>query len=385
MTRMLTILRYGLILVPSIISIYVHEYSDDGMFTLYFLLLLLLAALGFRLPGKLPMLISGLEMALTAWLCYQYGSLMLFPAISAMMFYSQFQPRSMTLFITCVHMLALNIAFGNSTPIMVAYHNITFFMAAILTSQLDRAARGREETLYLYDELRKRHFELDETRNRLLQYTSQVENAAQSKERVRISRQLHDDIGHRLIRVKMMLEAAIHTLPSAPEAGMAMMSQIRDQVAASMDDMRSAVKRINYAPQLEGAYALDRLLEETGRDTGVETSYTVEGIPFPIYPSLQVILHRNAREAITNALRHGEATSLRIKLIFDEAEVVMEVSNNGVLPGGKDLERLQSGGGMGLKGMAERTRLVGGTLEVSYDPHFAVITRLPVVRTNEIS
>ncbi|MFD2881148.1 histidine kinase [Paenibacillus rhizoplanae] len=65
---------------------------------------------------------------------------------------------------------------------------------------------------------------------------------------MRIARQLHDDIGHRLIRVKMMTEAAIHTLPAAPETGLQMMNQIRDQLSGSMDDMRAALKRINHTP-----------------------------------------------------------------------------------------------------------------------------------------
>lgn len=384
MTRELALLRYGLIIAPSLITSFVHEYPDYGMFTLHLLILLLLVTLGFRIPKPFLVLTSSLELLFTAWLCNQYGSLMLFPAISALLFYSRLQPRSVTILFTLIHLIVLNIAFNDVPQTTLAYHNITFLLAFLLSEQLNKATSGREETLFLYDELRRKHFELDETRNRLLQYASQVENAAQSEERVRISRQLHDDIGHRLIRVKMMMEAAIHTLPSSPEAGMTMMGQIRDQVSASMDDMRTAVKRINYTPQLEGAYALDRLLEEIGRDTGIVTSYKVEGVPFPLYPSLQVVMFKNAREAITNALRHGKATEIQVKVMYSEANIVMEVSNNGVLPQGEQLDKLQSGG-MGLKGMTERTRLISGVLELRLEPYFTVITKLPVVRQSEIS
>lgn len=200
---------------------------------------------------------------------------------------------------------------------------------------------------------------------------------------MRIARQLHDDIGHRLIRVKMMTEAAIHTLPAAPETGLQMMNQIRDQLSGSMDDMRAALKRINPAPQLEGAYALDRLLEEVGRDTGVSTSYTVQGIPYPLYPSLQVVLYTNAREAITNALRHGQASSVWVEVTYTEHEVRMETGNNGKLPEEEALYKLHHTGGMGLKGMHERSALIGGTLELRLQPQFTVITRLPVYRQPE--
>lgn len=384
MARELNLLRYGLIILPACITMYIYEYVDYGIYTFHILSLLLLVALSMKLPKSITVLLSGVEVLFTAWLGYRYGSLMIFPAISALLFYSGFQPRSIPLVYASVHLLALNVAFRDSPLLIRSYINITFLVILFLSELLQRVGKGSKDTLFLYDELRKKHFELDEARNRLLEFSSQVENAAQSEERVRISRQLHDDIGHRLIRAKMMMEAALRTLPNSPETGMQMMNQIRDQLAASMDDLRSAVRRINYAPQLEGAYALDRLLEETGRDTGIETSYQVHGIPFPLYPSVQVVLYRNAREAITNALHHGKATLISITVDYCEAEIRMEVSNNGILPEVSQPINLQKNSGMGLKGMSERTQLIGGALEFRQEPQFTIVTRLPVYRQGEI-
>ncbi|MFC3750540.1 sensor histidine kinase [Paenibacillus sp. GCM10012306] len=380
--RELTLLRYGLIVIPALITMHIQEYADYELFTLHLLILLLLVVMEGRMPLAFRTLLSGIEMLLTAWLCSQYGPLMIFPAMSSLLLYSQFQPRSVPTVFTAVHLIALNAAFHSSSQLTIASINLAFLLAACLMVLLRRAMHGQAETLFLYDELRKRHFELDEARTRLQQFAAQVENTAQSEERVRIARQLHDDIGHRLIRVKMMMEAAIHTLPSSPDTGMALMVQIRDQLSSSLDDMRAAVRRINYAPQLEGAYALDRLLEETGRDTGIVTSYKVEGMPFQLYPSLQIVLYKNAREAITNGLRHGKATAISIKLGYSPSEVTMAISNNGLLPHDKNL--LQNRGGMGLKGMEERTSLVGGTLELRLEPEFTLITRLPVYKQSEI-
>jgi two-component system NarL family sensor kinase len=61
----------------------------------------------------------------------------------------------------------------------------------------------------------------------------------------------------------------------------------------------------------------------------------------------------------------------------------MEAGNNGRLPEEDALYKLQSGGGMGLTGMTERTVLIGGTLELRPVPQFTVITRLPVYRQGE--
>lgn len=384
MPRELNLLRYGLILIPAFITIYVYQYNDYGIFTLHILMLLFLVVMVPKLPRSIHALISIIEILFTAWLCYQYGSMMIFPAISALLYYSRLQPKAVPYVFTGVHLIALNVALKNSPSLVVTYINFSFLLTAYLNKLLLKAGQRREDTLLLYDELRKKHFELDEARNRLLEFSAQVEESAQSKERVRISRQLHDDIGHRLIRIKMMMEAALQTLPTSPESGMQMMELIRDQLSASMDDMRSAVKRINYTPKLEGAYALDRLLEEIGRETGIETSYQVQGIPYPLYPSIQVILYKNAREAITNALRHGKATSIRIKIDYAQAGITMEVSNNGSLPEEEKLRKLLGSGGDGMKGMYERTHLIGGTLELRQAPHFTVVTRLPIYKQDEI-
>lgn len=269
MTKELKLLRYGLIAVPAFLSMYVQEYSNNGQFTLHLLILLLLATLGARLPARFTAAMAAAEMLYASWLCFRYGSLMALPSLSALLVYSRLRPRPLPFLLAGIHLAALNAAVMEASPLIRAWVNLVFLLAAALSFQLHSAGRGKEETLHLYDELRKKHFELDEARSRILQFASQVENAAQAEERVRISRQLHDDIGHRMIRVKMMMEAALHTLPSAPEAGMTMMGQVRDQLAECMDDLRFAVRRISRGPQLEGAYALDRLLEETGRDTGI--------------------------------------------------------------------------------------------------------------------
>lgn len=383
MTRPLNLLRYSLIILPAVLSIYVYDYADYDRFTLHLLLLLLLATLGTKLPAPLAAATGGLELLFTAWLCREYGALMIFAAVSAVLWYTRLLPRNRAVIFFCLHLILLNAALAGTAPAERARANLSFLLPAGLNVLLLQAGRGQADSLFLYDELRKKHFELEEARSRLLQFTSQVEAAAQAEERVRIARQLHDDIGHRLIRVKMMTEAAIHTPPAAPGEGLHMVNQIRDQLAASMDDMRSALKRINYTPQLEGAYALDRLLEEVGRDTGIATSYTVQGVPYPLYPSLQVVLYANAREAITNALRHGQASSVRVEVTYTEHEVRMEAGNNGRLPEASPLDRLSGSGGMGLKGMSERCAMVGGTLELRLEPQFTVITRLPVYRQTE--
>jgi two-component system NarL family sensor kinase len=74
---------------------------------------------------------------------------------------------------------------------------------------------------------------------------------------------------------------------------------------------------------------------------------------------------------VTNAIRHGQASSVHIALSFELKQLVMQVSNNGTLP-----HKLENTGS-GIKGMEERTQLLGGQLKVVAEDCFVVTTILP--------
>ncbi|MBP1936911.1 sensor histidine kinase [Paenibacillus sediminis] len=378
----LNYLRYGLIIIPALLSSFVYHYDDNGIYTLHVLILLSLVALQRFLKSELSELAAIItEISFAAWLATTYGELMLFILISPLCRYL-FLPRlEVRLILLILNVIQLNWAYHSEPISWISICNIMLLAFASLIHLLKRSAGHHSEVIHLYDQLRRKHFELDEARNQLIQYAKQVEDAAEAGERQRISRQLHDDIGHRLIRAKMMMEAAIQTMPTQPEQGMDIMYQIRDQLSISMEEMRATVKRLSPKSSPSDAYRLDSLLEEVGRETGIHTQLLTEGIPFPLYPSMLVILYKNAREAITNALRHGNATSIQIKLTYTDTEIMMAVSNNGeVIPQDKPIREQ----GLGLQGMQERVNMVKGRLEVIWEEPFTVITRLPAKRIQEI-
>lgn len=387
-------IRYLLIVVPALISMFLYPWQDSEIFTLEILGLLSLTVLRLPKNGPGPFILVCVEAAYSAWLSESRGSLMLFVACSVMFAYMKFPNGLSRLAAAIFHVVILNVAFSQAGLELKVLVNLAFFTALGMLHLIHQSGESHKEMLRLYDELRRKHFELDEARAQLLEFAAQVENAAQTKERARISRQLHDDIGHRLIRLKMMMEAVIKTMPLAPQKGIEMLHQVRDQLADSMDVLRNAVRQLKPTGNLSAVYSLDQLLEEIGRTAGIETSYKTEGRPYPLYPSLQIVLYKNAREAITNALRHGQASAIWIHMIYSTKEVQMEVSNNGIaLPNDDPLtqtvepriEKDQLNTGMGIEGMWERTRIVGGTIEIRREYPFTVITKLPVYEQEEVS
>ncbi|OAB41830.1 sensor histidine kinase [Paenibacillus antarcticus] len=379
----LTILRYGFIFIASFSSIYIYRYDNYAQFIVTLLLYMFLVVLDrfiHNLSAK--KLLLCIDIIFSVWLCYTYGYLMLFVSLSSLFVYVFLPHRGTRWLMLSIHLILLNASFHHEQALWIICINSTFILTAVLLSLLQYSTKSHGDLITLYDELRKEHYELDETRKRLVEFTHQVEATAQSGERERIARHLHDHIGHRLIRVKMMMEAAIQIMPSNYPRGMDLMNQIRDQLSGSMDDMRNTVNKMRPATSLTEEYAIDRLLEETGRTTGIHTNLKIRGIPIPLYPSLQIVLFKNAKEAVTNALRHGNATSVEVILTYDDGEVCMDVSNTGEISPLSSVNTRQQG--MGLSGMEERVKLVGGHMRIQWEYPFTIVTTLPVYNKNEV-
>ncbi|MGG3507660.1 histidine kinase [Paenibacillus lautus] len=385
MTSPLTYIRYGLILLPAAADIFLQQLDDYGEYMVYILLFLAITVLSRFLPSPAYLKAAALlEIPLSLWLCHQYGFMMVFLSISTLCVYLPLLQRPGRLCLALGHLLLLNMAITDYNALLLTTANLLFLFMAVTFNHIHEMHQKQVDHIQLYDELKRLHFQQDEAGRQLLQFAHQVESAAQAEERNRISRQLHDDIGHRLIRIKMMMEAALHIVPQDSGRGMDMLHQIRDQLGESMEQMRSAVKQMNPVRRITDDYSLDRLLEETGRETGIETDLILQGIPYPLYPSQQVVLYKNAREAITNAIRHGEAKRIQIILHYGDQNVRMEVSNDGTVQEPAGHEAAPDRQGIGMSSMLERTQVVGGTLEVRRTVPFTVITRLPVYQKREI-
>ncbi|SCY96528.1 Signal transduction histidine kinase [Paenibacillus polysaccharolyticus] len=398
-------LQYGLLVVPAVFFSLTLPLHGEALYTFYILISILLAVANrFTRSGAQQSLLFLAEIMWASWLIALYGPFMIFISLSVLYVYMYRLGGSVRWFILGIQLITTNLAlyWHVATPTTLSLRamevqmntiswlsdsvklsigvNLLLWMTAALSWQGAKAANGRKQLEHVYDELRHKHYELQETRAQLLSFSKQLEDAAQAEERIRISRQLHDDIGHRLIRTKMMSEAALLTLPLNNEQGTEMVKQIRDQLAASMDDMRNTLHKLRPDFHASDAYALDRLLEEVGRDTGIQTHYEIIGQPHTLYPSTQIVLYKNAKEAVTNAIKHGKATSIRLQLAFGHQEIRMSISNDGSMHSLLDTSVTT---GLGHEGMRQRTQFIGGTIEVQPTAPYTVITRIPI--TNKMN
>ncbi len=128
---------------------------------------------------------------------------------------------------------------------------------------------------------------------------------------------------------------------------------------------------------------LRRHCEQMTAGTPVRVAFEVHGAPYTLPPQIETDLLRIGLEALTNAIKHAQASMIRIKLNFDAEQVRLSVRDNGQ---GFDPQQRATAGGFGLAGMRERVDSLGGQLTIHSRPGKGtkVIIAVPVAQADRI-
>ena len=200
-------------------------------------------------------------------------------------------------------------------------------------------------------------------------YLGQV-TKAQEEERKRIARELHDETIQALVVLSRQLEDAASSR-GLPEDKRLLLESLRQQTTSIMDGVRrmtqdlrpSTLDRLGLLPGLEW------LANDMSRYSGIVTKVNVTGQGRRLPPDVELMLFRIAQEALRNVWRHSQATEAAVTAEFYDKRVVVTIKDNGkgfrVPDTVGDLAR---DGKLGLTGMHERARLVGGSVTFHSEP-----------------
>jgi signal transduction histidine kinase len=199
------------------------------------------------------------------------------------------------------------------------------------------------------------------------------------EERARIARELHDVIAHS-VSVMVVQAGAARTLliddtAAAREALLAVERSGR-QALEEMRRLLGILRRDQREAELLPQPGLDaaHVLVDQVRATGLPVALDVDGSPRPLAPGVDLSAYRILQEALTNTVKHANASSASVRLRFSPAAVEVEIEDDGrgPMPNGN--------GGHGLIGMRERVELYGGELETGprEGGGFRVRARLPL-------
>jgi signal transduction histidine kinase len=199
------------------------------------------------------------------------------------------------------------------------------------------------------------------------QLHQQVEQIAVMEERQRLARELHDSVTQALYSVNLYAEAARRALSAGKiDVGLENLQRLREMTREAMLEMRLLVFELHPSVlEKEGLVAaLQARLAAVESRSGLKTEIGVEGERrLPI--SIEQELYRIAQEGLNNAVKHAQARSVKIDLRYGEESVCLELRDDGI---GFDLQAASGSGGMGLRGIEERVRKIGGTLAIESSP-----------------
>lgn len=205
--------------------------------------------------------------------------------------------------------------------------------------------------------------EVRRTNAKLRMAQEEVTRLAQTAERERIARDLHDLLGHTLSMITLKSELAGKLIDRDPDRAGREIREVERISREALREVRSAIAGYR-SEGLQAELARARLALESA---GVKLEYFTQ--PVELEPVRETVLALALREAVTNVIRHAKASTCRISLEMVNGEVRLEIRDDG--RGGQTPE------GIGLSSMRERVEGLGGRLERRTDGGTALLIALP--------
>lgn len=191
----------------------------------------------------------------------------------------------------------------------------------------------------------------------------------QEEERRRISRDLHDDINQRLAMLIVQAESLESNLPPSADDCSKELRSIQDRLTELSDDVRHLAYQFHPSilDDLGLTVALQRLLDECAVRANLHGSFEAPPTPLTVPQAVATCLYRIAQESLANVMKHAQANKVTVSLAATADAITLTVQDDGI---GFDTQRLaDSHRGLGLISMAERLRLVHGTVTIDSIPH----------------
>ncbi len=279
--------------------------------------------------------------------------------------------KAETYFISLLAGIALFFLTINRLTVDVVIALLLLYVAHnFLLLQLRRELGLRQEVEYLNDNIRLTNYELEAARARLMEHSRQIEKITQLEERNRISRELHDSLGHSLTGMLYQADAAQQVMEQDPEKGKELLASLYNNINNCIISVREAVYSINPGTSPGYLLSLEELIRNFRKTTGVNVEFKSWGTSYRLQPSVEIAIYRNCQEALTNVVRHGKAKNIFIDLTYSKHDLKLIIRDDG-----KGATKIIKG--LGLSGMEERVQLVGGSITFSSQEGFKVEMIVP--------
>jgi signal transduction histidine kinase len=193
-----------------------------------------------------------------------------------------------------------------------------------------------------------------------------------------ISQEIHDNIGQTLSLAKLTL----NTIPPDKQHGITeKISSSKELVSKAIHDLRTLSKTMNTDNILSAGLlkAIEFELQQLERLETFSTSLEIKGQTRRIDPKKELILFRIVQEALTNTIKHSNASKIQVFIKYEPTVFQLVIKDNGC--GFESLNEEHFEAGSGLKNMTSRTTLIGGTLEIKSIIHSGTTISISIPTT----
>lgn len=258
------------------------------------------------------------------------------------------------------------------------YNNKLFlFISLVLVGMLIKFHSTKEQTLVTeYNNLRDDTKELElilEKQNQTLLENQDIEiTAAMLSERNRISKEIHDNIGHLLSRSLLQIGALLTI--TKEEITKETLTSLRDSISDGMDSIRNSIHNM-HDESIDLYNEIHKLVTDF-TFCHISFNYDLQSQP---EVKLKTCLISIVKEALNNIIKHSNATNVSIKLLEHPAMIQLIISDNGTLSSGVKwcLSQNKVGDGMGLQSMADRIKSFQGNFNIITEHGFEIFISIP--------
>lgn len=187
-------------------------------------------------------------------------------------------------------------------------------------------------------------------------------------ERLRLSQEVHDVVGHGLAAIQMQADIALHVRRTRPGQAELALEAISKASSEALEELRATLAAIGPVGTTDadsraptpGLARLDDLCDRV-RTSGVEVDLDVVGQRRALLPALDLAAYRILQESLTNVVKHSAHPSAVVHLAYDDDGIILSVTNG-------DMDAESHRDGFGIAGMRRRATQLGGELTAGPGP-----------------
>ncbi len=204
------------------------------------------------------------------------------------------------------------------------------------------------------------------------------------EERNRMAREIHDTLAQGFTGILVQLQAAERLSLKEPEKAVESVKEARELARESLQEARRSV--LNLRPTVLEDFTLDQAIAQRvhrfEQESGLQTSFVLEGYPRPLTADAEQNMYRIAQESLTNIQRHANAKNVLVSLTYANNIVTLTVTDDGMGLNGRqknsDETKAWEGSHFGLVGIQERVKLIGGQVNFSSPPQGGTVIEVVI-------